>query len=332
LPGFEAMNLPPLEEHAKAYEDPYIFHFPDGNASLARLMVRRLIPGVAEGSTMHDVVLADFNYGRLDNPENNVRLRLNSTVLHAKNLTENGKKFVDVVYLHADKLQSVRAKQVIMAGYNMMVPYIVPEMPEEQKKALKENVKAPLVYAKLIIKNWQPFIKLKVHEIYSPAAPYSRVKLDYPVDIGGYKHPRSPDKPICLHMVYTPTLSGSGLSQREQWRKGRAQVLGMSFEQYEDLLREQLHGMFGDAGFNHKEDILAITINRWPHGYSYIANTLFDDEDEAEKIMETARQPIGNITIANSDSHWEPYAHGAIDMAWRAVNELVAMNNERAAS
>ena len=93
-------------------------------------------------------------------------------------------------------------------------------MSHEQQEALKQNVKAPLVYSKVVIRNWQPFIKLGVHEIYSPAAPYSRVKLDYPVSMGGYLHPRDPDRPIGLHMVYVPTLPGSGLSPREQSRKG----------------------------------------------------------------------------------------------------------------
>jgi hypothetical protein len=78
-----------------------------------------------------------------------------------------------------------------MAGYNMMIPYLVPEMPEQQQADLKLNVKAPLVYTNVVVKNWQAFKQLGVHEFYSPAAPYSRVKLDYPVSIGGYQHPAS---------------------------------------------------------------------------------------------------------------------------------------------
>ncbi len=329
LPGFEGMQLPPLDPEALAdLEDPYTFHFPDGNASLTRLMVRRLIPAVASGTTMDDIVLAKFDYQQLDQPGHNVRLRLNSTAIQARNVTtSDGRKAVDVTYVHNNAMKSIRAKHAIMAGYNMMIPWIVPEMPPAQKEALRQNVKAPLVHTKVVIKNWQAFIKLGVHEIYSPAAPYSRVKLDYPVSMGGYNHPRKPDQPICVHMVYVPTLPGSGLSAREQSRKGRAMLLGMPFDQHEHMIREQLQGMLGSAGFNHADDILAITVNRWPHGYSYVVNTLFDDEQEAEKIIETARQPIGNITIANSDSNWEPYAHAAIDQGWRAVNEILAMNS-----
>lgn len=330
LPGFEGTKLHPMDEEMQAeLDDPYTFHFPDGNASIARLMVRKLIPQVASGKDMHDVVLAKFDYSQLDKPEHNVRLRLSSTGIYAKNIKlEDGSPAVDLAYAQQDKVYRVRAKQAVMAGYNMMVPYMVPEIGEEQAHALRQNVKAPLMYSNVVISNWRSFMKLGVHDIYSPTAPYCMVKLDYPVDMGGYQHPRSPDKPIVLHMVYTPNFPGSGLSSREQSRKGRALLLGMSFDEHEQMIREQLQGMLGEAGFNHEKDILGITLNRWSHGYSYDVNTLFDDEDEAEELIETARQPIGNITIANSDSDWSPYAHSAIEQGMRAVDELVAMQGD----
>lgn len=319
LPGLNGMNLPPLDEESQAdLDDPYVFHFPDGNASLARLMVRHLIPAVAPGNDMNDIVMAQFDYSQLDRPESPVKLRLSSTGLHVANVGDK----VEVSYINGVNVSKVRAGQVVMAGYNMMIPYLVPEMPQAQQEALKQNVKSPLVYSKVVIRNWQPFIKLGVHEVYSPTAPYSRVKLDYPVSMGGYQHPRDPNQPIGLHMVYVPTLAGSGLSPREQSRKGRALLLGTPFEVHEQMIREQLQGMLGAAGFDHQRDIQAITVNRWSHGYSYFLNGMFDDEDEAKKIIETARQPIGKIAIANSDSDWSPYANSAIDQAWRAVNEL----------
>lgn len=319
LPGLEGMGLPPLDPESLAdLEEPYIYHFPDGNAGLARLMVRHLIPAVAPGNTMDDVVLAKFDYSQLDNAGSPVRLRLNSTGVHAANV--NGG--VEVTYLRDGKLHKVKGGQAVMAGYNMMIPYLVPEMPEAQKAALKQNVKAPLVYSKVVIRNWQSFITLGVHEIYSPAAPYSRVKLDYPVDMGGYAHPRDPAQPIGLHMVYVPTFPGSGLSAREQFRKGRAFLLGTPFAVHEQMIREQLQGMFGEAGFDHERDIAAITVNRWSHGYSYFYSGLFDDEEGSQKIIEQARQPVGRITIANSDADWSPYANSAIDQGYRAVKEL----------
>lgn len=323
LPGFEAMNLPPLDDESQAeLDDLYIHHFPDGNATIARLLVRKLIPQVAPGHTMEDVVLSKFDYSQLDLPSSSTRLRLNATVMRAEHTPE---KEVHLAYIEnaTHKMHNIKGKHVIMAGYNMMIPSIVPSMPEEQKNALLLNVKAPLVYTKVVISNWQAFKKLGVHSIYAPTAPYSLVKLDYPVSMGGYKHPRTPDNPMCLHMVYVPIMAGSGLSAREQSRLGRANLLGTTFEAHEKMIRDQLQAMLGEQGFNHEKDILGITVNRWSHGYSYTANTLFDDENQAEKIIEAARQPFGHIYIANSDANWGPYAHEAIDAAHRAVEEVI---------
>lgn len=326
LPGIEHLGLPPLdEEYLAELNDPYIFHFPDGNATLARLLVRRLIARVAPaGNSMEDVILAKFDYSKLDEPDAKVALRLNSTVVKAVNIQDQdqGQARVDVGYVKDGALKRVRAKHVVMAGYNMMVPYIVPEMPETQKEALAKNVKMPLVYTKVVLRNWQAFKKLGVHDVYCPAAPYCVVKLDYPVSMGGYEHPHDPDKPIGLHMIFVPTLPGSGLSPRDQSRKGRAFLLGTSFAEFERMTREQLQGMLGSAGFEHERDIAEITVNRWAHGYSYFENGLFDDEDESAKIIEAARQRIGNIAISGSDADWNPYAHAAIDQALRAVQEL----------
>lgn len=319
FPGFAAMDLSPVSEEAKAeMEEPYIYHFPDGNASLARLLVRGLIPAVAAGKGMDDIVLADFDYARLDQPGSPVRLRLNSTVVSVRN-RDGG---VDVGYSRGGQLHRVRGKHTVLACYNMIIPYILRDLSAEQAHALSQNVKFPLVYTKVVIRNWQSFRKLGVHEIYAPNQPYSRVKLDYPVDIGGYRHPRDPNQPIGLHMVHVPTSPNMGMDARTQARVGRTKLYGMSFEQMETAIRDQLQAMLGPAGFDHQKDILGITVNRWSHGYAYFANSLFDDEDESEKLMNLARTQVGNVTIANSDAAWSAYAHAAIDEAWRAVGEL----------
>lgn len=322
LPGMEGMGLPPLDGEAQAdLEEPYVYHFPDGNAGLARLLVRYLVPDSLPGTTMEDSITSRLDYSTLDRLQNPTRIRLNSIVINAANTPEG----VSVTYMHEGKPHCVRGRYSVMAGYNMMIPYIVPETPEAQKADLRLNVKAPLVYTNVVVKNWQPFMQLGIHEFYSPMAPYSRVKLDYPVSLGGYQHPKSPEDPMVLHMVYVPTYPGSNMSAREQFRKGRAFLLGTSFDAHETMIREQLQEMLGGAGFDHQRDIAAITVNRWAHGYSYYANALFDDMDKQYAIVERARKPIGRIAIANSDAAWDAYAHAAIDQAWRAVNELKAM-------
>ena len=319
FPGFAGMNLAPISEEAAAeMEEPYIYHFPDGNASVARLLVRSLIPGVAPGHTMDDIVLAPFDYARLDQPTSAVRLRLNSTAVSVRNVGDG----VHIGYSRGGQLAQVRGKRCILACYNMMIPYLLKDLPATQAHALSQNVKYPLVYTKVIIRNWQSFQKLGVHEIYAATQPYSRVKLDYPVSMGGYDHPRDPTQPIGLHMVYVPTSPNSGMNARDQARAGRGRLYGQTFEQLEAQLRDQLQRMLGPGGFKHETDILAITVNRWSHGYASFSNSLFDDADESEAWMNLARKPVGHVSIANSDAAWSAYAHAAIDEAYRAVGEV----------
>ncbi len=319
FPGFAGMNLAPISEEAAAeMEEPYIYHFPDGNASVARLLVRSLIPGVAPGHTMDDIVLATFDYARLDQPKAAVRLRLNSTAVSVRNV-DGG---VHIGYSRGGQLAQVRGKRCILACYNMMIPYLLKDLPAPQAHALSQNVKYPLVYTKVVIRNWQSFQKLGVHEIYAATQPYSRIKLDYPVSMGGYDHPRDPTQPIGLHMVYVPTSPNSGMNARDQARAGRGKLYGQTFEQLEAQLRDQLQRMLGPGGFKHETDILAITVNRWSHGYASFSNSLFDDADESEALMNLARKPVGHVSIANSDAAWSAYAHAAIDEAFRAVREV----------
>ncbi|WP_243375118.1 NAD(P)/FAD-dependent oxidoreductase [Microvirga solisilvae] len=318
FPGFDGLRLGNGSQSDDESDEPYIYHFPDGNASIARLLVRSLIPAVAPGKTMEDVVLAKFDYSKLDEPTSSIRIRLNSIGLNVANV-QGG---VHVTYSNAGKLHKVRSKKAILAGWNMLIPFIAPEIPEEQKHALRQNVKLPLVYTNVVIRNWQPFVKLGVHDIYSPTMPYARVKMDFPVSLGGYNFPKSPDDPMCIHMYRAVTAPNQGLDCRDQARMGRQVLLETPFEDMEREVRSQLSRQLAGSGFDAERDILGITINRWPHGYSYAENTLYEEEDEMTATIKLARKPFGNVAIANADAAWEAYTQAAIDQAWRAVNEL----------
>jgi spermidine dehydrogenase len=316
-PGFAGLGLKDQED--PAFEEPYIYHFPDGNASIARLLVRSLIPAAAPGHTMDDVVLAEFDYSKLD-VDAPVRLRLNSTAVAIANDRPGGQ--VDIGYVRAGALHRVRATRCVLACYNMIIPHIMPELPDAQKRALALGVKLPLVYTNVAIRNWQAFVKLGVDKIYSPYGYFSNIKLDYPVSLGGYRNPRDPSEPMLLHLVHVPLTPNQGLSNVEQFRLGRQRLLDTPFEEYEQQVVAQLDRMLSPGGFRAARDIAAITVNRWPHGYSYDANTLFDPELAGPTMFEIGRKRCGSVTIANSDAGWNAYTHEAIDQAWRAVNEL----------
>ena len=317
LPGFDGLRLP--QQASAERDEPYIHHFPDGNASLARLLVRALIPGIAPGSTMDDIVLAPFRYERLDLPENRVRIRLVSTCVNVK----DRKGGVDLAYMRHGNVHRVSARRAILACFNSAIPYMMPELPEKQRNALLRNVKAPLVYTKVVARNWEPWVKLGVHEISGPMSFHCRVKLDYPVSMGGYRHPRAPSEPIGLHLVHVPNESNPGMEARDMFRLGRMKLLEMSFDDFEMRIRDELDRMLGPGGFSSGRDIAAITVNRWAHGYSYGENSLFDSSDSAEEVVEKARKPHGRVAIANSDAGWSAYAHTAIDQARRAVDEVM---------
>jgi spermidine dehydrogenase len=315
--GFAGMNLG--DDPGK--EEPYIFHFPDGNASIARLLVRLLIPSAVPGHTMEDVVTSRVDYGRLDQDAALTRIRLNSTVVNVAHAGAGNTREVEVAYMRGQKLASVRAKNCVLACYNGMIPYICPELPDKQKEALAYLVKAPLVYTHVAIKNWTSFQKLGIHQIEAPGSYHTYAALDFPVSLGEYRFPSRPEEPMVLFMLRTPCKPG--LSMREQHRAGRAELMRTSFVTFERNIRDQLGRMLGPQGFDPARDIDGITVNRWAHGYAYGYNPLFDpDWSEEQKPWVVGRKPFGRITIANSDSGASAYTDCAIDQAYRAVSEL----------
>ena len=313
-PGFDGMGLDPLEK-----DEPYIFHFPDGNATVARLLVRHLVPWSLPGSTMEDVVTARADYSKLDVDGNVVRIRLGSTLVNAKQDRAAGG--VNAAYTHDGKLKRVRAKHCVLACYNAMVPYLCPELPEAQKKALKYCVKAPFLYTRVAIRNWEAFAKLGIHQVMAPGSYHSYVALDFPVSVGEYKFPSKPSEPAALFLLRTPCRPGA--PRRDQYRAGRYELQITKFETIERAVREQLQKMLGEAGFDVARDIEAITVNRWAHGYAYEYDWYSDrDLPPGPRPNVLGRKPFGNITIANSDSAARAYTDAAIDEAWRAVSEL----------
>jgi spermidine dehydrogenase len=318
-PGFDGLGL---DLHEAFREGSYTFHFPDGNASIARLLVRSMIPAAIPGHSMEDVVTAHANYSLLDQDGAPVRIRLNSTVVHVAHIGANdSSKEVQVDYMRDQKLASVRAKNCVLACYNGMIPYLCPDLPDKQKEALSYLVKAPLVYTHVAIKNWTGFQKLGIHQIEAPGSYHTYAALDFPVSLGEYKFPSKPDEPMVLFMLRTPCKPG--LPLRDQHRAGRAELLRTSFSTFELNIRDQLGRMLGPTGFDPARDIDGITVNRWAHGYAYGYNSLFDpDWSEEEKPWVIGRKPFGRITIANSDAGASAYTDCAIDQAYRAVNEL----------
>jgi len=329
-PGFKGLNLEPGPHPRMGYtakgfatpKEPYEFHYPDGNATIARLLVRKMVPSAAPGHDAEDIVTAKFDYSQLDRPDAPVRIRLLSSAVAAHHAGDPAEaKQVDVTYVREGQLAVVHGKNVVMACWNMMIPYLCPELPDGQKEALHYGVKIPLVYTSVAIRNWKAFEKIGVYHIACPGMYHYQMNLDMCVDIGGYQSPKTPDEPVLVRMERTPCLPG--LPERDQHRAGRGDLLSTSFETFERNIRDQFARVLAAGGFDPARDITAITVNRWPHGYAYEYNYLFDPEWAAgQSPCEIARKRFGRIAIANSDAGAAAYTDQAMDQAWRAVEDL----------
>jgi spermidine dehydrogenase len=320
--------LPPNQEKALGISIPgrldgsEIYPFPDGNASIARLLVRALIPDAGAGHTMEDIVATRIDYGALDRGGAPVRIRLNSTAVKVAHVGDPAKaNAVDIVYVTNGEAHRVRARGCVLACWHTVVRYLCPEMPTRQKEALAYGVKAGIVFTQLALKNWTALHKLGVRSVYCPGSYYASVRMNHPVTMGGYRFAVAPEEPLALLMVHVPTTPG--LSQREQRRAGHLEILATPFEIYEGRAYDQLDRMFGTGGFEAKRDVAAITVNRWTHGYAYEYSSLWDPDwapDERPNVV--ASRPFGRITIANSDAHAKSQTWAAIGEAHRAVEEL----------
>ena len=196
--GTGAMGFAPVAVYDE--ESPYIHHFPDGNAGVARALVKKMIPNVGPGNNAEEIVLSKFNYAELDKSRNRVRIRLNSTVVKVQHLGDpNTSSEVSVHYINDNKSYRVKGKGVVMACYNMMIPHVVPDLPKEQDAALRLQTKSPLQYTTVGLKNWGAMKEMEVGLAMSPGNMHQvvlfapRQKRSIPV------HARLPQPPLRRH-------------------------------------------------------------------------------------------------------------------------------------
>jgi len=320
--GFAGMKI---DMPAESF-DEIEAHFPDGNATITRLLVSRMIPDAWPGHLdMNSIQTAVLDYGKLDVDGTPVRLRLNSTVV---NVEHDGPvataRAANVTYARGDKLYRVRGDNVIMACFNNIIRFIVPGLPDAQKDALAYASKVPMQYSNVLIRNWTSFKKLGIRSVQMPTCYDPGFSLDFPVSMGDYNFAFGPDDPIVVHFSRNPNKPGVGLSRRDQNRVGRQEMLDTPFETIERNMRAEMAAVLSGGGFDPAEDILGITVNRWPHGYAYTYDTLGDPAfAEHERPHVIGRRPFGRIAIANADAGAAAFTNEAIDQAHRAVHDVL---------
>jgi spermidine dehydrogenase len=315
------------DEDTEERESPTAM-FPDGNSSIARLLVRSLIPeavpGMAADADPFNIVTTQPDYGALDRPGSAVRLRLNSTAVHVANANDSASVTVD--YVKEGQLLRVTAKQAVLACYNEIIPYLAPELPSAQKAALAKCVKRPMLVVNTLLRNGRALQALGIKGARLPGSFLQNQFLVTGINVGEYRPAWRPEDPCVMQgFAGFSDLPPKGLGLADQARAAQARMLAMSFEDFEREIRSVLNSLLGPGGFDAARDILAITVNRWPHGYARDHGDLEDADWNTEPPPEVVgRQRFGNIAIANSDAGADAYTHAAIDQAWRAVSELAA--------
>jgi spermidine dehydrogenase len=333
LPGFDGLDLgdrvdgrcSPSGRQSMAGQDEYIYHFPDGNAGVARALLRSMRPELLPGRGMDTLSSARLDTAALDDPAAELRLRLRCTVVGLRHLGPAASaERVEVRYVDgAGRLRAVQARQVLLACWHRVIARLTDELPPAQVKALDDQVKVPLLYTTVLLSNWRAWQRAGVRAIGTPGGFWQEVALDFPVSIGELRFAASPDEPILLHLGKV-VVPGDGRDARTQAAAGRAQLLGWRFEDLEARVRALLQGALGGHGFDGAREIEAITVNRWAHGYSYEYMRPWDRYWPGGPLpCETARRGWGRVAIAGSDSGAFAYAHSAIDQATRAVQELL---------
>jgi spermidine dehydrogenase len=340
-PGFDGMDLgedpyptmSPSGRLAFTDPDPYIFHFPDGNAGVARALVRSLIPQALPGSTMIDLVTAAVDYDKLDQAGRRVRIRLNSPVVRVKHQGPvESARDVEVTYVENGKLKTVSAGHVVLACWHRVIPFLTDELAQPQIDALNDQQKVPLIYGNVLIRNWEAFDKLGISNFEAPSSFWHGATIDFPVSMGKYKFADKPSDPVLLHLTKVVVSGEAGVSERDQNLAGRLSLVNLTFEDMEREIRDMLGRALSEGDFDPARDIEAITANRWSHGYSYEYMRPWDMFwPDGPLPIETARKPWGRIAIANADSGAYAYAHSAIDQAARAVKELLGAKAKIAA-
>ena len=314
-------------------EEALFCQFPDGNASIARLLVRSLVPDVAPGSTMEDVVTAQFDYSALDTGDSPVRIRLDSTAIDVRHRGDpKNAEEVEVTYVRRDSAYRVRGRRCVLACYNAVIPHICKELPAAQKKALSQALKAPLIYTNVLIRNWTAFKQLGIRGARCPGSYFESINLTEPVNIGGYRHSQKPGEPIVVRLFRAPLDPLTrGQPAPAQWRAARAGLLTTTFETFEQKIRDQLGRILSAGGFDPARDIEAITVNRWPHGYAYGHDPetgqmawMLDELPPERSPWLVARKPFGRIAIANSDAVANAMTEGAFKAAHLAIEALVS--------
>lgn len=346
-PGFEGIGLTrpdksPESDEASADD----FSLPGGNSDVARLLVRALIPDAMPAGNLFDVADKRLDYAVLDRDTNPTRIRQSSIVYNVRHVGPAPRLFdpetrdVQISYLNDGKAVSVKAGNVVMACMNNVIPHICPEAPEMQKTALSTALRAANQVTNVLFRDWKAFQQAGLTGVTTPWSFYGSMRLGGQRYFGDVVPSRSPSEPIVVSfgsgansgILSNPYmvrgLCGEdtpepGTPADDQFRAVRQGLLKSPFETFERAIRDISSRALAGSDFDPARDILAITVNRWSHGFTTGRNSLFETVEPGEvSPTVVARQKFGRIAIANSDAGGVSTMQTAFEQAYRAINDL----------
>jgi spermidine dehydrogenase len=298
--------------------------FADGNAGFARHMVKTLIPAAIAGPvTLADVCHNNINFTALDQSGLPTRIRQNSTVVRVQHEGDPEKsQFVRVFYTQGDKVFRLRARSVVMAGGSWTTRHIVRGLPVSHRDAYAQFYRSPCLMANVAVRNWRFLYKMGITggRWFEGLGNYMEVRK-LPM-FAASSATIGPDSPVVLTVKILFSYPGTPIEA--QGHRGRAELLGTSFRDYERRLREQFTEMFAPSGFDAQRDIAAIILNRWGHAYVNPQPGFFFGTGGQPAPRDVLRNaPFGRITFANTDLEGAMDHRNSILEAHRAVGQLL---------
>ncbi|MGA2964024.1 MAG: NAD(P)/FAD-dependent oxidoreductase, partial [Candidatus Korobacteraceae bacterium] len=288
--------------------------FPGGNSTIARLILKSLVPAAIAGPhSVEGVCRNRVNFAALDIPGTPVRIRLSSTVIHVEHDGEAGKaNTVSIAYSKQGKLYRIKARSAVMAGGCWTTKHIVKDLPQIQRQAYAQFYRSPCMMVNVAVRNWRFLYKMGMSGCrwFEGLGNYMEVRK---LALTGIENPTiGPDSPIVLSLKVL--YSYPGLTAEE----------GTSFRDYEKQVREQFSEMFARGGFDARRDIAGIILNRWGHAYLSPQPGFFfglGGQPAAREILRSA--PFGRIAFANTDLAGAMDHRYSIFEAKRAIGQLL---------
>jgi spermidine dehydrogenase len=312
--------LHPLEDETSGTDQM----FPGGNSTIARLMVKGLIPTAIDGpDTVESVCGNQVNFSALDASGSQTRIRLSSTVIAVQHEGKSEKaNSVTIIYLNKGKLYRIKARSVVMAGGNWTTKHIVKDLPSRHREAYQQFYRSPCMMANVAVRNWRFLYKMGISGCRWFEGVGNYVEVRKLALTGIESSTISPDSPVVLSLKVL--YSYPGRSTEAQGHMGRAEMMQTSFREYERRIRDQFTDMFGAYGFDAQRDIAGIILNRWGHAYLSPQPGFFFGSNGKPAPRETLRNaPFGRVAFANTDLAGAMDHRYSILEAKRAVEQLL---------